>query len=471
MYCLFLFAKATVGIFMQNKSIVRDLTVGDPMKLIIGFAMSLFWGMLFQQLYNIIDTAIVSWFLGKEAYTGVGTTGAVNFLIMGFCMGVCNGFAIPVAQRFGAKDFKSMRKFVSHAIILCSVFAVVMTFFVSVFARQILVAMRTPADVIDYAYGYIIVIFLGIPVTYMYNLLSGVIRALGDSKHPVQFLIIASIINIFLDLLFIVPFHMGITGAALATVLSQGISGIMCLVFIIRKMDILHLKKEDWELDHSHFMILLNMGVPMGLQYSITAIGSVILQMAINGLGTDAAAAVTTAAKVGMFFCIPFDALGSTMATYGGQNVGAKKLEHLQQGLVAAVKLGCGYALLAFLVLYFFGRSFALIFLDASDVACLDNAHLYLIINSAFYIPLALVNIVRFLIQGMGFSMFAVLAGVMEMIGRTLVAVVLVPIFGFPAICFASPIAWILADAFLIPAYISVKNKLKRIFNGQVEVY
>ncbi len=456
---------------MQKKSIVRDLTVGDPMKLIIGFALSLFWGMLFQQLYNIIDTAIVSWFLGKEAYTGVGTTGAVNFLIMGFCMGVCNGFAIPVAQRFGAKDFKSMRKFVSHAIILCSIFAVVMTFFVSVFCRQILIAMRTPADVIDYAYGYIIVIFLGIPVTYMYNLLSGVIRALGDSKHPVQFLIIASIINIFLDLLFIVPLHMGITGAALATVLSQGISGIMCLVFIIRKMDILHLQKEDWEIDQSHFLILLNMGVPMGLQYSITAIGSVILQMAINGLGTDAAAAVTTAAKVGMFFCIPFDALGSTMATYGGQNVGAKKLEHLQQGLVAAVKLGCGYSILAFLVLYFFGRNFAMIFLEASDVACLDNAHLYLIINSAFYIPLALVNIVRFLIQGMGFSMFAVLAGVMEMIGRTLVAVVLVPIFGFPAICFASPIAWILADAFLIPAYISVKNKLKKIFNGQVEVY
>ena len=464
-------AKATVRVFMQKKSIVRDLTVGDPMKLIIGFALSLFWGMLFQQLYNIIDTAIVSWFLGKEAYTGVGTTGAVNFLIMGFCMGVCNGFAIPVAQRFGAKDFKSMRKFVSHAIILCSIFAVVMTFLVSVFCRQILIAMRTPSDVIDYAYGYIIVIFLGIPVTYMYNLLSAVIRALGDSKHPVQFLIIASIINIFLDLLFIVPFHMGITGAALATVLSQGISGIMCLVFIIRKMDILHLKKEDWELDHSHFLILLNMGVPMGLQYSITAIGSVILQMAINGLGTDAAAAVTTAAKVGMFFCIPFDSLGSTMATYGGQNVGAKKLEHLQQGLVAAVKLGCGYSILAFLVLYFFGRTFAMIFLDASDVSCLDNAHLYLIINSAFYIPLALVNIVRFLIQGMGFSMFAVLAGVMEMIGRTLVAVVLVPIFGFPAICFASPIAWILADAFLIPAYISVKNKLKRIFNGQVEVY
>lgn len=455
----------------MKKTNTKDLTVGNPMGLIFGFALSLFWGMLFQQLYNIIDTAIVSWFLGKEAYTGVGTTGAINFLIMGFCMGVCNGFAIPVAQRFGAKDLKSMRKFVSHAIILCVILASVMTFFVSIFCRQILIAMHTPADVLDYAYKYILVIFLGIPVTYMYNLLSGIIRALGDSKHPVQFLIIASIVNIGLDLLFIIPLNMGITGAALATVISQGLAGVMCLVFIIRKIEILQLSKEDWVLDSSHFLILLNMGLPMGLQYSITAIGSVILQTAINGLGVDAAAAVTTAGKVGMFFCIPFDALGSTMATYGGQNVGAKQLDHLQNGLVAAIKLGCAYSLIAFVVLYFFGRSFAMIFLEAGDVACLDNAHLYLIINSAFYIPLALVNIVRFLIQGMGFSLFAVLAGVMEMIGRTIVAVVLVPIFGFPALCFASPIAWVLADAFLIPAYISVKKKLARIFKGQVEIY
>ena len=441
------------------------------MRLIMGFSLSLLWGMLFQQLYNIIDTAIVSWFIGKEAYTGVGTTGAVNFLIMGFCMGVCNGFAIPVAQRFGARDFKSMRKFVSHAIILSVIFASVMTLFVSLFCRQILVAMNTPEDVLEYAYGYIIVIFLGIPVTYMYNLLSGIIRALGDSKHPVQFLIIASVINILLDLLFIIPFGWGITGAALATVLSQGISGVMCLAFIVKNIYILKLKKEDWTLDRSHFLILMNMGVPMGLQYSITAIGSVILQIAINGLGTDAAAAVTTAQKVGMFFCIPFDALGSTMATYGGQNVGAKKLDHLQDGLVAAVKLGVGYSVIAFMVHYQIGMIFAMVFLEAGDTACLDNAHLYLIINGAFYIPLALVNIVRFLIQGMGYSMFAVLAGVMEMVGRTLVGVVLVPIFGFPAICFASPIAWVLADSFLIPAYIRVKKKLGRIFNGQVEIY
>jgi len=456
---------------MKKTSNIKDLTVGNPMSLIFGFAMSLFWGMLFQQMYNMIDTAIVSWFLGKEAYTGMGTTGAVNFLIMGFCMGVCNGFAIPVAQRFGAKDYKSMRKFVSHAIILCSVFAVVMTFFVSIFCRQILVVMKTPEDVFEYAYIYIIVIFLGIPVTYMYNLLSAIIRALGDSKHPVEYLIIASVLNIVLDLLFIIPLHWGIFGAAFATVVSQLAAGTMCLVYIIKKIDILHLKKEDWELDRDHFVILFNMGVPMGLQYSITAIGSVILQTAINALGTDAAAAVTTGGKVGMFFCIPFDALGSTMATYGGQNVGAKKLDHLQQGLVAAVKLGCGYAILAFVVLALFGRQFSMIFLDAGEAACLDNAHMFLFYNSMFYVPLALVNIVRFLIQGMGFSMFAVLAGVMEMIGRSVVAMLFVPKFGFIAICLASPAAWILADLFLIPAFIMVRNKLRRIFGGQVEVY
>lgn len=456
---------------MTKTSNIRDLTVGDPMKLIMGFAMSLFWGMLFQQLYNIIDTAIVSWTLGKEAYSGMGSTGAVNFLIMGFCMGVCNGFAIPIAQRFGARDYKSMRKFFTHAIILCSVFAVVMTFFVSIFCKQILVVMRTPDSILTYAYKYIIVIFLGIPATYMYNLLSATIRALGDSKHPVQYLIIGSVANIALDLLFILVFHWGIFGAAFATVVSQLIAGTLCLLYIFRKIDILRLSKVDWQADKSHFLILLNMGVPMGLQYSITAIGSVILQTAINGLGEDAVTAVTTASKVSMFFCIPFDALGSTMATYGGQNVGAKKLDHLTMGLRAAVKIGSIYSILAFVILAFFGRNFAMIFLDASEVACLDNAHLFLIYNSLFYIPLALVNIVRFLIQGMGYSMFAVLAGVMEMIGRSLVAVLLVPHLGFTAICLASPVAWILADAFLIPAFITVRNKLQRIFNGQVEVY
>ena len=213
------------------------------------------------------------------------------------------------------------------------------------------------------------------------------------------------------------------------------------------------------------------MGVPMGLQYSITAIGSVILQTAINSLGEDAVTAVTTASKVTMFFCIPFDALGSTMATYGGQNVGAKRLDHLTDGLKAATKIGSIYSIIAFVVLYFFGRYFAMIFISADEVACLDNAHQFLILNSVFWIPLALVNIVRFLIQGMGYSMFAVIAGVMEMIGRSMMATLMVPKIGFTAICLASPMAWFLADAFLIPAFFIVRNRLKKIFEGQVEQY
>ncbi len=456
---------------MQKNSTIKDLTIGNPMSLIMGFAVSLLWGMLFQQLYNIIDTAIVSWTLGKEAYAGMGSTGAVNFLIMGFCMGVCNGFAIPIAQRFGARDYKSMRKFYTHAIILCSVFAVIMTVLVSIFCRQILSSMRTPDSLIEFAYKYIIVIFIGIPVTYMYNLLSATIRALGDSRHPVQFLIVGSILNIALDLIFIMVFHWGISGAAFATVLSQLVTGIMCLVYIIKKIDLLKLSKADWELDRTHFLILINMGVPMGLQYSITAIGSVILQTSINSLGEDAVTAVTTASKVTMFFCIPFDALGSTMATYGGQNVGAKRLDHLTDGLKAATKIGSIYSIIAFVILYFFGRYFSMIFISADEVACLDNTHMFLIWNSVFWIPLALVNIVRFLIQGMGYSMFAVIAGVMEMIGRSVMATLMVPKIGFLAICLASPMAWILADAFLIPAFFIVRNKLHKIFSGQVEIY
>ncbi|MCR4833446.1 MAG: MATE family efflux transporter, partial [Butyrivibrio sp.] len=292
---------------MENNT-VKDLTVGNPMKLILGFSVPLLFGFLFQQFYNLVDTMIVGRSLGKLALAGVGSTGAINFMVIGFCMGVCSGFAIPIAQRFGAKDYDSMRKFVTHSIMLCSAFAVVMTLLVSIFCRDILIAMDTPSESLDYAYDYIFVIFLGIPIIYMYNLLSGIIRALGDSKHPVEFLVIASFVNIGLDLLFILVFHMGVTGAALATVISQAVSSICCIVFIVKKVELLRLKKKDWEIDKSHFFILLNMGVPMGLQYSITAIGSVILQVAINGQGSDAVAAVTAAGRVGMFFCCPFDA-------------------------------------------------------------------------------------------------------------------------------------------------------------------
>lgn len=421
-------------------------------------------GLLFQQFYSMVDTIIVGKWLGVDSLAAVGSTGSINFMIIGFCMGVCSGFAIPVAQRFGSKDYVSLRKFVANSVWVSAVLASVMTVVVCLLCMPILQAMKTPEDIIGEAYAYIFVIFLGIPVIYLYNLLSGIIRSLGDSKTPVYFLILSSVINIVLDVVSIKYLHMGVEGPAWATVISQAVSGALCLVYIHRKFEILHLQRDEWRVDWHYIQNLLFMGIPMGLQYSITAIGSVILQTAVNGLGSSAVAAVTAGGKVSMFFCCPFDALGGTIATYAGQNVGAKKLDRINSGIKAAVLIGFLYSVAACAVLVFFGDTIALLFLDADEAVILSRAHQFVIINSAFYMALTLVNVVRFCIQGMGFSVFAILAGVCEMIARSIMGFGLVPLLGFDAVCFANPLAWIMADAFLIPAYLICIKRLKRMF-------
>ncbi len=443
----------------------KDMTNGSPMKLILGFSVPLLFGFLFQQFYNLMDTLIVGRFLGVDALAAVGSTGALNFLIIGFCMGVCNGFAIPLAHKFGAGDESGLRAFMMNAIYLSILFAAVMTVITVVFCRPILEVMQTPENIIDGAYIYIVIIFAGIPATYLYNLVAGVIRSMGDSKTPVVFLVIASVLNIGLDLLFIIGTPLGVAGAALATVISQAVSGVACLIYSWKKFEILHPNADERKINGACMKTLCGMGVPMGLQYSITAIGSVILQSAVNTLGSNAVAAMTAGSKIGMFFCCPFDALGSTMATYGGQNVGAKKMDRISGGLKACSILGVSYAIIAFVVLFFLGRHLAMFFVESAETQVIDNVHLFLIINSAFYIALAFVNIVRFLIQGMGYSKFAILAGVCEMVARTLVGFGFVPLFGFPAACFASPVAWIFADAFLFPAYFHVFKKTKRMLH------
>lgn len=439
----------------------KDMTIGSPMKLILGFSIPLLFGFLFQQFYSIVDTVIVGQFLGVNALAGVGATGSLNFMIIGFCMGVCNGFAIPIAHKFGAKDYSGMRQFVANSAWLSAIFAVIMTVIVTLLCRNILGWMNTPEDIFEDAYHYILIIFIGIPATYLYNILSGIIRSMGDSRTPLFFLLISSMLNIGLDLLCIVIFQMGVPGAALATVVSQLISGLLCLLYMIKKFEILHVTKEEWKVNPGHMKVLCQMGIPMGLQYSITAIGSVILQTAVNSLGSVAVASVTAASRVSMFFCCPFDAMGSTMATYGGQNVGAKKLDRLGKGLFSCSLLGIVYSICAFAILFLFGEKFAHLFVNGNETQVLANARMMLAVNSAFYIPLAFVNIVRFMIQGMGFSTFAVLAGVFEMAARTTAGLFLVPKFGFIGVCFANPMAWIFADIFLIPAYIHVRKKLE----------
>lgn len=445
----------------------KDMTVGSPLKLILGFAVPMLMGLIFQQVYSLVDTIIVGQFLGVSALAAVGATGSINFLIVGFCLGVCSGFALPVAQRFGAKDYDGLRKYVGNSAILSAIIAVIMAVSTVLLCRNILILMQTPDDIIDLAYAYIVIIFAGIPFTVLYNILSSYLRSLGDSVTPVVFLVLSSCINIGLDLLFILTFQMGVAGAAYATIISQAVSGILCLVVIIRKYEILHLKKSDWQLDRAYVNVLLSMGLPMGFQYSITAIGSVILQTSVNTLGSVAVAAMTAASKISMFVVCPFDALGATMATYGGQNVGAGRLNRLSKGIWTAGMLGTIYSLVILGVLMLWGQYLVYLFVSADELVVIAQARQFLITNAAFYIPLVYVNVVRFMIQGMGFSGFAVFAGVFEMAARTLVGVIFVPLFGFTAACYASPLAWIFADIFLIPAFYHCLHKLQRQVKSQ----
>jgi len=442
----------------------KKMTEGNPLTLILGFSIPMLAGLLFQQMYNLVDTIIVGKTLGDSALAAVGSTGSINFLINGFCMGICSGFAIPVAQRFGAESYDSMRKFVGNAIVLSIILAALITTFVSIFCYQILAIMQTPEDIIDLAYSYISIIFIGIPVTFLYNLTAGIMRSLGDSKTPTYFLVMAAIINTILDIIFILVLGMNVNGPALATVISQFIAGFSCLIYMKKRFPILKLSRTDLKPGGHHTAVLMSMGIPFGLQYSITAIGSVVLQTAVNGLGTIAVASMTAGAKVSMFVVCPFDALGGTMATYAGQNVGAKNISRVKKGTWTAQLLGTIYAIIILIVLYFTGRNILHLFTDTDRV--IDQAMMYLLANAVTYTLLAAVNIFRFAIQGMGFSTFAIYSGVMEMIARILVAFTFVPLIGFAGAIWASPVAWLFAVFFLIPGFYYCCNKLEKKFSG-----
>ena len=422
----------------------------------------MFLGLLFQQFYSLVDTMIVGKYLGVDPFAGVGSTGSLNFIVIGFCMGLCSGFSVPISQSFGAKDFPLLRKMVTNSVWLCTFFSVVITTLMLLFCRPVLTWMNTPENIFEYAYIYIFIIFAGIPCTILYNMTAAILRALGDSKSPIIFLAISSAINIGLDLLLIIVFRMGVDGAALATVVSQGVSGVISIIYIKKKFDILAMEKGDWKLERHLAGKLTGVGIPMGLQYSITGIGSVILQTAVNGLGSIYVASMTAGSKINIFLACPFDALGQTMAPYAGQNIGARKLDRVGKGLRAACIIGFIVSGLMVIVVKLFGDQLTMLFLDEKDPVIMQNSTQFLIIVSAFYCLLTLVNTVRFTIQGMGFSSLAIIAGVMEMIARGIAGMLLVPAFGYLGACYSSPLAWLLADAFLIPAFFLCKRKVAR---------
>ena len=440
----------------------KDMTSGSPAKLIFGFAIPMFLGLLFQQFYSMVDTLIVGKFLGVNPLAGVGSTTSLNFMVLGFCMGVCNGFAIPVAQMFGAKEEHRLRKYVTNGAWLCIGLSVVLTLIVVLACRTILTVMDTPEEIFEYAYIYIVIVFAGIPCTFLYNILAGIIRSFGDSKTPVLFLAIASAINIGLDLIFVLLFGMGVEGPAIATVLAQGISGIICLFYMYRKFPVLHASRDEWKPELHYMGKLCFIGIPMGLQYSITAIGSLVLQTAVNGLGAMVVAGVTAAQKINMFISCPIESLGQTMAPYAGQNMGAGKIDRIGKGLKSAVLMGWGVSIICFLIAVLFGKQLTLLFVDAGETEIIAYSYQFLLFCIGGYCLLTLVNTVRFTIQGMGFSVFAILSGIMEMIARTLAALVVARKFGYIGICLAHPMAWLFADVFLIPAFFWCRKKVAK---------
>ena len=428
---------------------VKEMTTGPALPLIFSFTMPLLLGNLLQQTYSLIDASIVGKFLGINALASVGASTSV--------------FGIPVAQKFGARDYATMRRYVTVALQLALVMSVAIAAISGYYCRDILRMMRTPDLIFDGAYDYLLVTFIGIPCTFFYNLLASIIRALGDSKTPFWFLLLSTVLNVFLDLFCILVLGWGVMGAAIATVVSQGISALLCYFYMIRKFPILRPESADDRKFHSGLArTLLAMGVPMGLQFSITAIGSIMLQSANNALGTTCVAAFTSAIRIKMFFICPFESLGIAMATYGGQNYGAGKPERVWQGVKVSSAMMFAYALVVAAILLLFSRQLALLFVDPHETEILDKAALYLHVSCFFFPILGLLCILRYTIQGVGFSNFAMFSGVMEMIARTLVSFYAVPAWGYLAVCFGDPTAWIAADLFLVPAFWYVYKQIKK---------
>ena len=448
----------------------NDLTRGSPAKQILFFTIPLLIGNLFQQFYSMADTMIVGRTIGVEALAAVGATGSISFLIIGFSQGLTSGFAVITAQRFGAGDMDGVRKSVTSGILLGAGITVILTAVSVPLARPVLELMQTPADIIDGASTYIGWIFAGIPFVFLYNMVSAIMRALGDSKTPLYFLVLTSAVNIVLDLVLIINFNMGVLGAAVATDVSQAISGVISLIYLIKKFKILHMTRDEWKYSRSTCRRLSAMGLPMGLQCTITAVGGVIMQWAVNGLGSSVVAAITAAGKTQNLLSCALESIGTAMATYAGQNLGAARLDRVRSGVKSSYIMVVAYSVLAFIALHFGDVVIIGLFLDTkTEVEIVAMARDYMFWNSLFFIPLGALIVWRYTIQGLGYSTLAMMAGVAEMVARTVIALVLIPVLGYFGAELSNPVAWVAACLFLYPAYLwTVKHLENRLLAGHL---
>lgn len=441
---------------------LKEMTSGPSLPLILSFTFPLLLGNVLQQTYSLVDAAIVGRFLGINALASVGASTSVVFLILGFCNGCCGGFSIPVAQKFGAHDYVTMRRYVSVSLKLTAVMSVAVAIVTSLLCGFILRTMQTPENIFDGAYIYLLITFIGVPCTFFYNLLSCIIRALGDSKTPFWFLLLSTVLNIVLDLFCILVLGWGVAGAGIATVFSQGLSAVLCYIYMRRKFDILKTEPEDRRFRKDLAKQLLSIGVPMGLQFSITAIGSIMLQSANNALGTACVAAFTAAMRIKMFVMCPLDALGMAMATYSGQNYGAGKPERIWMGIKSATLMMVVYSVVIAIIMWILADKFALLFISPDETEIMKDTVYFLHLNTMFFALLGLLSILRYSIQGVGYTRLSMFSGVAEMVARVLVSLFLVPALKFQGVCLGDPTAWLFANLFLVPAFFYVYKQLKK---------
>lgn len=450
---------------------VKDMTSGSPAKLILAFSIPLLIGNIFQQLYSMVDTIIVGRFLGVQALAAVGSTGSLSFLVLGFVMGITSGFSVLVAQRFGAGDERGLRHYVAMSVYLGLIISAILTALTIYLTKPMLGLMNTPDDIFEDAAVYIIIIFAGILPTMFYNLLAGVLRALGDSKTPLYFLIISSVLNIVLDLFFIVNLHSGVAGAAYATVISQAVSAVLCLIYIMKRFPILKFHKEELPFSFQSAFRLMQVGIPMALQFSITAVGTMILQGAINSFGSTVVGAYTAACKAEQLATQPMVTFGATMASYTGQNLGAGRMDRIRKGVNSCIIISCIFCILGSLVVVFGGGFLVSLFITGDQPEVMAYAREYLNTIAVFFIPLGLIFIYRNTLQGMGDGFMPMMAGVAELAMRAFVAFYLAGKLGYLGICLAGPIAWLGADVPLMITYYIRMHKIKRLEKEKGVIY
>lgn len=439
-----------------------DMTKGSPVKLIIKFIIPLIIGNIFQQLYTMIDTIIVGQFVGVDALAAVGATGTIVFLILGFMQGLATGFSMLTAQRFGAGDEEGIKRSVGMGIVL-SVIATVMITIISIRGMDfLLTVMNTPEDIYDMAKEYVVIICIGIGCTMLYNLLSSFLRAIGNSKIPLLFLGISAVLNIMLDLLFILVFHGGVAGAAYATIIAQGVSGILCLIYIVHKIPILCIRKEHLQAEWYCIGRQISMGIPMALQFSITAVGAIIVQSALNRLGTMAVASYTVAMKIEQFNNQPLVAMGVTMATYAAQNRGVWNVKRIKQGVKIANAMSAVYAVVSFGIIWLLLPHIVPLFVHENIAVVLHYAKIYIFICGTCFFPLGMIFIFRNAMQGCGYGFLPMMGGVVELVSRCAAAFVAARYKSYEGVCLANAGAWVTAGLFLFVAYLFVIHRVQK---------